>query len=244
MGTERVFSEEEVAEIMRRAVSLQEGTKDASSAYKPGVTHSELMRAAKEMGVDPSFLEQAINERLKGRIGKRKFLGEESRVVDGELDPSDFDIVLSQVRTRASRRHPVTQIGRTLQGQAFTGSGLATMEVTSRNGRTRINVKPFVVFEALGTFYPAFIVTMLANAKLAEMGNPAGALAVTTAVFGAAAIGFLGWVNRSRSAAANLADKLQATISDHLASEGSVREKLGGSQSVESEVSETTLEQR
>ncbi len=217
MSQDRVFSEEEVAEIMRRAVALQEQTKHGATEYKPGVTQAELQRAAKEMGVDPSFLEQAIQEQLLGAPTKQRgFMPEQHRVVEGELDPEDFDIILSQVRTTASRRHPVTQVGRTLRGRAFTGSGLAELEVTSRNGRTKIGVKPTFILEALGMFYPAFIATMVVNANLAGGGAPITALAVTTGAFGLAALGFRAWISRSRAAAAKLADKLQEAVSEHI----------------------------
>jgi hypothetical protein len=226
MNENRVFSEEEVAEIMRRAVTLQEQTKHGAAEYRPGVTQAELQRAAKEMGVDPAFLEQAIREKLEGVPTKQRgILPEEQRVVEGELDPEDFDIILSQVKNISGRR-PITQVGRTLRGRAFTGSGLAELEVTSRNGRTKISVKPTFILEALGMFYPAFIVTLITNANLAGGGSPLTALAATTGAFGLAALGFRAWLSKSRAAATKLADKLQDSVTEHIASESPLRERL------------------
>jgi len=221
MSDDRVFSEQQVSDIMKRAVALQEEAK--ASPYRAGVTQDELARAAKEMGVDPACLEQAIREKLTGAPEKGSgFLKEEQRVVEGELDPQDFDIILSQVRSR--RRHPIVQVGRSLQGRTFTGSGLANLEVTSRNGRTRINLKPFPILEVLGTFYPAFIITSIGGSALADKGFAGVAAAIAAGAFAAAAIGFKFWLGRSRQATARLADKIQGVVQDQVTED--VRSRL------------------
>lgn len=214
---DRVYSEQEVAELMKRAVALQEGSKESTNAYRPGVTREELVRAAEEMGVEPRFLEQAISEKLLGNTPRgHPVFQEEQRVVEGELDPADFDIILGAIRTASSRRHPVTQVGRTLSARAMTGSGIARLEVTSRNGRTRINVKPFPVLEVIGTFYPAFLVSMIAGGQLSHAA-PGVATAVAAGAFAAAALVCRAWLSRSRTAASRLADRLQGVISEHVA---------------------------
>lgn len=216
--SERVFSEQEVTSLMKRAVELQEANKHPQKEYRPGVTRDELVRAAREIGVDPSFLEQAIREKLQGKTATGSPLfQEEQRVVDGEIDPNDFDLVLQALSPVSSRRHPVAQVGRTLSARAMTGSGMAKVEVTSRGGRTRINVKPFPALEIIGTFYPAFIVSMIAAAPLAESGQPLLGAGVAAAAFAAAALVCRSWLGRSRSAAARLADRIQGVVADHLA---------------------------
>ncbi len=242
MREDRVFSEQEVAEIMRRAVTLQETAKEGGAEYRPGVTKAELQRAAKEMGVDPAFLEQAILEKLDGVPAKHHgYLPEEQRVVEGELDPADFDIILDQIKTRARSRNPITQVGRSLRGQTFTGSGLANLEITSRNGRTRINLKPFPVFEILGTFYPAFLVSMIAGGSLAQHGMGGIATAVAGGAFGLAILGFRQWISKSREATARLADKLQSAVSDHVGKD--LRENLGAVPAAEESKENADIEQ-
>lgn len=226
--SERVFSEQEVTSLMKRAVELQEANKHPQKEYRPGVTRDELVRAAKEIGVDASFLEQAIREKLQGKTATGSPLfQEEQRVVDGEIDPNDFDLVLQALSTVSSRRHPVAQVGRTLSARAMTGSGIAKVEVTSRGGRTRINVKPFPALEIIGTFYPAFIVSMIAGSNLSH-GAPGLATAVAGGAFGLAALLCRAWLGRSRNAAARLADRIQAVVSDHLAESkaGAPREQV------------------
>lgn len=228
----RVFSEQEVAEIMRRAATLQEESADAAEVYTPGVTMEELQRVAQEMGVSAKFLEQAIREKLGGEqprgIGKAP---EEQRVIEGELDPQDFDVVLDHIRTRVRSRNQVAQVGRSMRGQVFTSSGMANLEVTSRGGRTRISVQPVAIFEYLGSFYPAFIVSILAGAPLADSGQPLLGAGIAVAAFGAAALVCRTWLGKSRQAAAKLADKLQGVVSGHLQEQESVRSRLEDSKS-------------
>ncbi len=214
--SDKVFSEQEVAALMKRAVELQEANLHAQKDYRPGVTRDELVRAAREIGVDPSFLEQAIREKLQGTASAGSPLfQEEQRVVDGEIDPNDFDLVLKALNPVSTRRHPVAQVGRTLSARAMTGSGMAKVEVTSRGGRTRINVKPIPALEIIGTFYPAFVVSMIAGSNLAH-GSPGIATAVAGAAFGLAAILCRTWLGRSRQAAVRLADRIQGVVADQL----------------------------
>ena len=217
-GDRHVFSEQEVGEIIQRASNLQEQGNEAATNYTPGVTRSELERVAKEMGVAPQFLEQAIEERIRGVRPKSKssLLQEECRVVEGELDPSNFDVILEEISKKTIGRHGPTQIGRTLMARAMSGSGIANVEICSRNGRTRINVKPIPIFEILGTFYPAFIVSMIGGGAFAGHGAPGIGLGIAATAVTAAAIGCRAWLGKSRAAAVRLADKLQGVVSDEV----------------------------
>lgn len=222
----RVFSEQEVSEIIRRAAELQEGSASSSSEYRPGVTREELERAAAEVGVSPQFLQQAIQEKLAG-VQQRQSGGlapEEERVVEGELDPNDYDVVVEQLPLRSSRKFPVSQIGRSMQARAMTGSGLASVTLHSRNGRTRIRVKPVLVFEALGSFYPAFLLSVIAGAPMADAGHGALAAGIVAAAWTAATLGFFGWAKKSRKNASRLADRIEAIVAEEL--EIQARKKL------------------
>lgn len=214
----RVFSEQEVTEIIRRAAELQEGSASSDSEYRPGVTREELERAAAEVGVSPQFLQQAIQEKLAGIQGRRSagLAPEEERVVEGELDPNDYDVVVEQLPLRSSRRYPVSQIGRSLQARAMTGSGIANVSLHSRNGRTRIRVKPLMVLEALGSFYPAFLLSMMAGGPLAEAGHGALAAGIVAGAWTLATAGFFTWARKSRKNASKLADRIEAIVAEEL----------------------------
>ena len=60
MATEKIFSESEVAEIIRRAGELQE--EKSEHGYVPGVNASELAQLAQEVGIQREFLELALRE--------------------------------------------------------------------------------------------------------------------------------------------------------------------------------------
>jgi hypothetical protein len=212
-----VFSEQELGEIVQRAAELQEQSSERALRYTPGVTLQQLERVAQEVGVEPEFLRRALEERRQGADRGVGLLREEARVVTGELDPADFDLILDHVRARRSRRHPATQVGRTLRAQVWTGSGLAHMEVTSRNQHTRVSVKSFPLIEALATFYPAFVASTMGALPLANAGHGVAAALVGAGSVAAALMGFRFWLHRSNRAVARLADKLAGEVAGELA---------------------------
>jgi hypothetical protein len=222
----RVFSEQEVGEIVQRAAELQERSPERGLSYTPGVTREQLERVAAEVGVEPEFLEQAIRERLEPPRGRWHLLREEERVVTGELDPRDFDVLLAEV-SAGHRRH-ATQIGRTLRTQVWTGSGFARLEVTSRNDRTRIRLRPFPVLQFLGTFYPTFFASTAGGAALSHAGHGLAAALMAAGAVVAGGLGFGTWLRHSNRAMHRLGDKLQRRVAEQVAqqrgeAEGGVR---------------------
>jgi hypothetical protein len=215
-GERRVFSEQEVGEIVQRAAELQERSGQWALSYSPGVTREQLERVAREVGVEPAFLQQAIEERGRERRAS-VFLPAQERVVEGELDPNDFDLILEQVRSVRTRHHPPTQVGRMLQARVWTGSGLANLEVISRNQRTRVRVKARPIVEFFGTFYPAFFVSLFGGAALGAAGHPGVSAALAAGSLTAAAAGFRFWTHRSQRAAGKIADQLEGVLQQQLA---------------------------
>src|SRR5579859_3641216 len=97
-----VFSEKEVSEIMQRAAELQE---KEQAGYARGVTRDELVRIAEELGVSPEVLTRAIDEQTERKARRPwQFVREEERVVDGEIDPNDFDLILESLRPMRGRQ--------------------------------------------------------------------------------------------------------------------------------------------
>lgn len=187
----RVFSEQEVTQILRRAVELSE--EGSASAYTPGVTREELERIAREVGVSTEALRRAIDEAAQRPSvrGPLHLTEEFERVVSGELDPSQFDLVIEGIKPLSNSGQPsASQIGRTLTMSAWTGTGQAKVEVTSRGGRTRLKVRSNAFFQALMTLYPAAIGSMIAMGAFSERGMAwlgaavsLGLLAVGTTIF-------------------------------------------------------------
>jgi hypothetical protein len=223
MATEPVFSEQEATKIIQRAVEL---TEEANSPrYKPGITREELERIASEVGVSADTLAKAISEAGQSQPSKGLFglTREYERVVDGELDPSQYDIVIEGLRPLANAGQPaVAQVGRTLSMSTWTGVSQAKVDLTSRNGRTRIKVKSNAFFQALLTLHPALMTGLIAAGALGERGLgwlgaaiAAGAIAIGTTLFG-----FL--TKKGHQKAEVLADDLRERIARTVAEQSMV----------------------
>jgi len=205
----RVFSEQDLGEIIQRASELQERAGESAAPYAAGVTLEQLERVAQEVGVEPAFLQQALEERARPARPSRAV---HERVVEGELDPADFDLFLEEVRGHRRRNDDAKQIGRTLVTQAWSGPGIAQVEVTSRNERTRLKVKAIPAIECavlipltfLGGLFPAVFLGTHGHAGLAG-AVVGGTVATAAGIFGL-------WHHRSRRAAGRLADKLEGVL--------------------------------
>lgn len=165
----RVYSEQEASEILQKAAKLQEA-KGAGPDYTPGITLDELQRIAIEAGIDPKILDEALKEEPTTKE-KSKYPFEIERVLDGELAADDFDVVLEAMGP-AHRRQAITQVGRTLSGNIWTGTGMTALQVSSRNGRTRLSMKSNPFFAFFTVLYPLFIASAVGSAIASENGAP------------------------------------------------------------------------
>jgi hypothetical protein len=209
----RVFSEQEVSAVVRRAVELQENA--GQESYTPGVTPEELERIAAELGIEPRFLQQAIFEAntTESKKGPLNLTEEFERVVDTELSSDDFDVLLKYLRP-IGHRHPITQIGRTLTGSAWTGCSMANVEVSSKGGRTRVKVKSNPFFAWLVTLHPAFISSLLLFAFLGKAGLVWLAIGLVALIAVIASVAFQAMVKAGHKSAKGLTEKLAASVAE------------------------------
>lgn len=233
-----VFSEQQVQEILKRAVQLHEDSQ--STTYTAGITLEELNRIAEELGVSPTYLEQAIRESKVPEVkAKISLVKEFEEVVDGEIDPDNFDVLTPLFRTVHSQNAP-RQVGRSLQAQSWSGIGYASVDVTSRNGRTKIRARSLPLGPFLLGAYPAFIAAIVTTAALGKSG-----MAGTYAPFiwgGALLAGgaaFRALLTKSQQGVANLVKKIKETVIENVTitdpevkptveETEEVRQKLGG----------------
>ncbi len=209
----RIFSEQEVGALVRRASELQDQAQNAGD-YTPGVTQEELQKIAGDLGLDPKCLEQAIREAAQSKVtkGPLNLTEEFERVIDKEIGPDNFDALLEHLKTAG--RRPLSQVGRTLQGQVWTGWGIANLTVTSRNGRTKINVKSNSVMAWLFSLHPATILTIVGLSALGPTGHILIGAAIAAAAW-MAAIPAFGWlVRKNHQAAGKLTEQLAATVEE------------------------------
>jgi hypothetical protein len=217
MPQEQVFSEQEAADILRRAAELMEKTSTAEEGggYTPGITREELERIANEVGVDPKFLLLAIAEAAEGesKKGPLHLTEEFERVIEGELDPAHYDVLAENIKTFGNAGQPaMAQIGRSLQASAWTGISQAKVNVTSRNGRTRLSVKSTPLIALLAGGYPTLMGAIISAATLSEAGYVGWGIAAAAGIVGLG-IGAVNWLlKRGHRASRKLADKLKLAI--------------------------------
>jgi hypothetical protein len=217
MESRRVFSEQEVAEILKRAVVIAE---TQSPTYTPGITLAEVERIAAEAGVPVAAVRQALAEREgtapRGDSEARPGAAIE-RVVDGELAPEDFDVVLDGLRSFRQAGHGQTaQVGKTLQARVWNGGAPTSIQLTSRKGRTRLVVQPNVWLTAFFTLYLAFFLSVLTAGTLGEAGMGLLAAMVVGVIAVAAIVLTFVLVRRAQRKAVELAGRLTARLDEHL----------------------------
>lgn len=212
---QQLFSEQEAGEIIRRASEITEASSAAD--YKPGITQEELEKIAKEVGVPIEALQQAIREAAAGpKTTKKGTLTETQEfVVEGELPPEDFDVVSSQFKQ--TRRSRITQVGRSLQGRGFHNWGLTLVDMTARNGRTKVKLTSLPLLAILGGAYPAFLAAMFGSSAMQaqHMAPIAGPLWIAACAVGGF-FGFRALLEKGKQSTREMAAKLREVISEHV----------------------------
>lgn len=207
----QVFSEKQASEILQKAAHLQE---EKGGAYAPGISHEDMVRIATEAGIDPQYIDAAIKS-LANKETKKSFLNlidEEERVVDGELDPSEFDVIFDAAKPSRMRRGGAQQVGRTLTMQTFYKGNVYHVEISSRSGRTRIKVKSVPLTPYFFSLHPTLFAALMGFGYFGGHGNfLVGSLfALTSLIVGFSGFGLL--ARRGTSKTGELADKIEDCI--------------------------------
>jgi hypothetical protein len=239
MAGKKIFSEQEAAEIMQRAVRMQEQSGTADQ-YTPGITADELKKIAQEAGIDVAFLEKAIagiDHEEKSTLGPFNLTEEFERVVEGEMNPEDYDRILNIVKPNHQRG--ISQVGRTLTGIGTVGPHMVHINIESRRNRTKIKVKYSPVFAYLIGMHLPLIGSIISLALISEHGNvwlgvglAAGLMALGSAAFN--------WLVKAGRRAAK---KLTGEIVEIVEEEATLRDNLSHSTKADQELRETQSEQ-
>lgn len=215
MAGKRIFSEQEASEIIQKAVRMQETS--GTEQYTPGITAEELRKIAQEAGISAEFLEKAIagiDTEEKSTLGPFSLTEEFERVVEGEMNPEDYDKILNLVKP--SHQRGISQVGRTLTGIGTTGPHMVHINVESRKGRTKVKVKYSPVFAYLIGLHGPLIGSIIALASTAEHGNVwlGASIAAGLMVIGSGAFNWL--VKSGRKAAKKLTGKIVEAIEEEV----------------------------
>lgn len=152
------FSEDDAAAILKAAAELQQ--KSASSSAELGVSISDLKKIAEESGIDPVFVDQALVKRAAGS-GHSDHAKVFEANLQGELAADRLDVV-SEVLSSYRGLKPLAQVGRTVQGTVQAPWSVLQIEVGSRNGRTRVAVRPLYLQTFMFTGYVPALLSFLA----------------------------------------------------------------------------------
>jgi hypothetical protein len=159
---ERRFTDREVREILKRAA---ERRPTQGLTVGRGLSLAELQSIGKEVGIDPSQLEEvARSVVLQSELSPHPFLGvptvvRSMRTVEGQLDPTQTAAVLSTIRNIMGRHGEVSEVGGSLEWRTKGGSVETLVSVSSRGGGTIVEGSANLRQLAVGTFIPGGIVT-------------------------------------------------------------------------------------
>ena len=215
MSKHKLFSEQEAGEILQRAVRLQEESK--SGDYTPGVTEEELRKIAKEAGIDQSCIDRAIaglDTEEKSTVGLFNMTEEFERVVDGEMDPEDFDTISNMVKRNG--RVGLMQVGRTLSGQGMTGVHMVYVNVESRKGRTKLKVKYLPLSAYFIGMHMPIILSFILFANFLESGRVGTGLLAAGGLLGLGWLVFRSLVKSGRRAARALTKRITERIEEEV----------------------------
>lgn len=229
----RVFSEKEAAEILQSAAKIQE--ESSGTPYSPGVSLDELKRIAVEAGIDVAVLDKAIHshQEVPEQKGLFPLLREHERVVDGELEPDNFDIVY-EVLKRPTNQF-IQQVGRTMQIRSMAAGSQVVISIACRNDRTKINVRPTIFVPFMTILYPALLLSFIAMVNLSVHGHVLWGLLAMLGVLGISVPLFL-W--RTKAVDAN-SKKLANDLADVIQQENeSMRQRLSAPQPQQDTTSE------
>ena len=229
--SERRFTDEEVALILREASEVQEQGRGTSAAG--GLTLPQLKEIAAEVGLDPAHIEAAAL-----RIERRRpaapspVLGtpatpEFTRDLPGELSQEDFAELVTTIRRVLGRRGITeAQLG-ALEWRAQDAVGGRYVSVLPRGGRTRIHVFAnfrdalFSVFVGGGAAVLAGVAVILGATGVLDGLGP-GVIPLSALIAFPVVRAF--WRVRYRKeteAMAELAEALDEQVRELLASRGS-----------------------
>ena len=175
---ERKFTDEEVREILKKAV---EKAPSRALAKGDGLSLAELKSIGEEVGIDPNLLEDAARA-ITRRGGNRpnKILGAPTvlnfeRKVEGEFDPDDTPEILSIIRRTMGTQGEVDEIHGSLEWRTKGESGDRYVILSPRDGATTITSSANLSNAAVLTYLPlgilGFIASFAGLARFAKTGS-------------------------------------------------------------------------
>lgn len=148
MADQERFNEDEVRKILAKSLRLQDNSR-GEPKIEHGLTVHDLEQLAKEVGISPEFLHQAIRSsqdpfEIKEIAG---FLGSPTRMeisgtVTGELNEEAISILTKKLRKDTRKRGILETVGKSF-GWSTMASNEAelTFDALSTGGKTELNLR-------------------------------------------------------------------------------------------------------
>lgn len=148
MADQERFNEDEVRKILAKSLRLQENSREEPN-IEHGLTVHDLEQLAKEVGISPEFLHQAIRSsqdpfEIKEIAG---FLGSPSRMeisgsVTGELNEEAISVLTKKLRKDTRKRGILETVGKSF-GWSTMASNEAelTFDALSTGGKTELSLR-------------------------------------------------------------------------------------------------------
>jgi len=249
MENERTYSDQQVKDILMKAVDLQQQGALEGSSDPNGLTREQLLKMAAELGIDAKYVESAIDQARvsQGEDKSISFLGiplarTHKAVVDGELDPERFDVVVPELGATGIKGVGSSQVGRSLTARVQKGMAFGPLSVVSRDGKTRIEARHMAFMGFMLGLYPSIIFALVGGLNLAKHANPMIALGFAAALLVAGSGAFAIMAKKADEAMRALVGRVAGVVADETKAQG-VRENLARSTSVQSDT-ENRVEDR
>jgi hypothetical protein len=177
----RTFTDEEVREILRRAV---EAVPSRALVRSDGISLAELKLIAEEAGLDPARVEDAAHgvalqrsNRPSRLLGGPTVLNYERRV-EGTVSQGDTPEILAAIRRTMGQQGEVKEIHGSLEWSARSDTGERYVTLSEKNGTTTIQSSANLTNLAVLTYLPAgilgFLASMIGLIRFVKTGNELG----------------------------------------------------------------------
>jgi hypothetical protein len=221
---ERQFSEQQVADIIRRAAEAQTQQGRTVPSASGLVSAAEVRRIAGELGIDANAVEAAIQQTSNWMATDSGSLNSVDRTlerrVEGELADEDYAAVMEEFVPSSGPGSQSITMGSTLNYKAMAGLAECNVNVSKKSGWTNLRVKTSAYLALLPTMLPAFLVSVVSAGIIWESKSlQAGEKLLTHVLILAAAWSLAIWgfrvaIRYSNRKIAAIMDSTAAKIAD------------------------------
>ena len=221
---ERQFTEQQVADIIRRAAEAQPKLTGPGNATQGLINASEVKRIAQELGIASDAVDRAIEDTSNWTATDSGSLNSVDRTmerrVEGELADEDYSAVLEEFVPSSGPGGQSISVGSTLNYKAMAGLAECNVNVSKKSGWTNLRVKSSAFLALLPTMIPALLATVVSGGIVWESRGLTGSeklmihAAILIAVWGLATWAFRSAVRSSNRKIKELMDRTATKMAE------------------------------